>query len=129
MLVVPVGDGASTADLYRQFSGTPARCQAREELVAIVSTIELNTPDQVSATGRQRDGNCFEMSLEIRRFEGSIDANDPWIALVRMDLGCLEPGTYQLVVRETEFRFSEMRHPERANKSSTSERGMSFDCK
>jgi hypothetical protein len=128
VLVVPAGEGASTADLYRRFSGAPASCRARERVVAIVSTGVLNTPDQVSATGRRRDGNSFEMNLEIRRFEGSLRANDPWIALVRMELGFLEPGTYQLVVQETMLRFMDLHHPERVTDPTTSEQRMSFDC-
>jgi hypothetical protein len=128
MLVVPAGEGASSADLYRQFSGSSFICPANEQIVAIVSTGVLNTPDQVSATGRRPEHSSFVMDLEIHRFEGIMRANDPWVALVRMELGCLEPGTYQLVVHETEFRFSEMRRPERANRRATSKREMSFDC-
>ena len=128
VLVVPAGKGASTVDLYRRFSGVPASCRARERVVAIVSKGVLNTPDQVSATGRRRDGNRFEMNLEIRRFEGSMRANDPWIALVRMELGFLEPGTYQLVVQEMVLRFMDLHHPEQAIDPTTSEYRISFDC-
>lgn len=128
VLVVAAVEGTSTVDLYRRFSGVPASCRARERLVAIVSTGVLNTPDQVSATGHRRDGNCFEISLEIRRFEGAIDGNDPWIALIRMELGSLAPGAYQLVVQETVFRFTDLRHPERTTNLATSERRMNFAC-
>jgi hypothetical protein len=128
VLVVAAVEGASTVDLYRRFSGVPASCRARERLVAIVSTGALNTPDRVSATGCRRDSNCFEMSIEIRRFEGAIDGNDPWIALVRMELGSLDPGAHQLVIQETVFRFTEFHHPERATNPATSERRMRFNC-
>jgi hypothetical protein len=128
LFVVPAGAGSSTVDLYRRFSGAPAGCRAREKVVAIASTGVLNTPDQVSASGRRRGRDIFEMSLEIRRFEGSIRANDPWIALIRMELGSLEAGAYQLVVQETARRYTELRHPERATNPTTSERRISFNC-
>ena len=128
VLVVPAEKGARTSDLYRRFGGSPADCRAQEEMAAIVSTGALNTPDHVSATGRRHNSNSFEMNLEIRRFEGSIRANDPWIALVRMEIGSLERGPYQLVVQLTEFRFTELQHPERATNSVTSERRTSFNC-
>ncbi|UCF91852.1 MAG: hypothetical protein JSW39_26875 [Desulfobacterales bacterium] len=128
VLVVPAAEGTRTADLYRRFSGASANCRAREAVVAIVSTGVLNTPDRVRATGRRRDGNRFEMNLEIRRFEGSIRANDSWIALVRMEFGSLEPGTYQLVVQATVLRFVDLHHPERATNPTTSEQHLSFSC-
>jgi hypothetical protein len=128
IMIVPAGDSASTSDLYRQFREAPASCRAREGVVAIVSTGVLNTPDQVSATGRRRDGYGFEMNIEIRRFEGPLAGNDPWLALVRMEIGSLEPGAYQLAVQETVLRFMDLHHPERATNPTTSEQRMSFNC-
>lgn len=128
MLVAPSGGSASTADLYRRFGGSSAGCRAQEKVAAVVSTGVLNTPDRVNATGRRRDGNSFEMNLEIRRFEGSIFANDPWIALIRMELGSLDPDAYELVVQETVLHFTESQHPERASNPATSERRMRFSC-
>lgn len=128
IIVVPAGDGASTSNLYRRFREAPASCRPREVVVAIVSTGLLNTPDQVSATGCRRDDNSFELNLEVRRFEGPLAANDPWFALVRMGLGSLEPGAYQLTVQETVLRFMDLHHPERAINPTTSEQRMSFNC-
>ena len=128
IVLVPSGNSVSPADLYRRFKEAPTSCRSQEGIVAIVSTGVLNTPDQVSVTGRRRDGNSFEMSLEIRRFEGPLAANDPWLALVRMELGSLEPGAYQLVVQETVLRFTELHYPERATNPTTSEQRMSFNC-
>ena len=68
------------------------------------------------------------MDVEIRRFDGPLAANDPWLALVRMDLGSLEPGAYQLVVRETVLHFTELHHPENAVDPAMSERRLSFNC-
>lgn len=128
VLVVPAGEGESTARLYRRFIMAPAICRAPERVVAIVSTGVLNSPDQVGATGRRGEGNSFETDLEIRRFEGSMRANDPWIALVRMELGSLEPGSYQLMVKETVLHFRDRLRPECAIDPSTSKRRVSFDC-
>ena len=128
MLVVSSGADASTADLYRRFREAPAHCRSRTRVVAIVSTDVLNTPDQVSATGRLRDGSSFEMNLEIRRFDGPLAGNDPWVALVRMELGFLEPGAYQLIVLETVLRFTELHYSERAANPTTSEQRMTFNC-
>ena len=108
--VVPIEAGDSAVDLYRRFGGVSNACRAGEDVAAIVSTAILNTPDHVSATGGRRDDVTFEIEVEIRRFDGPIRANDPWIALIRMDLGPLHAGVYELIVRETEFRFSEMGH-------------------
>jgi len=128
ILVVSTGAGASTVDLYKRFRESPERCRSRTRVVAIVSTGVLNTPDQISASGRRRDGSSFEMNLETRRFEGPVAGNDPWVALVRMELGSLEPGAYQLVVKETVLRFAQLHHQERATNPTMSERRMSFKC-
>lgn len=128
MQVVPIEPGESTVDLYRRYGEVSYACRAGTDVVAIVSSGILNTPDHVSATGGRRDDVTFEIDVEIRRFDGPIRANDPWVALIRMDLRSLDAGAYELVVRETEFRFSEMNHPERAIDPTTSERRLSFEC-
>jgi hypothetical protein len=128
VFVLPADPGSSTADMYRRFSGSPSSCRAREGVVAIVSTGVLNSPDRFSATGGRRDVTNFEMDLDIRRFEGSIRANDPWIALARMELGSLEPGSYRLIVRETVRRFTDLAHPEAATDPTKTERSFAFAC-
>lgn len=128
MLVVRMRTGDSAVDLYRRLAGASHACKAGEEVAAIVSSEALNTPDHVSAIGSQRDAMTFKIDLEIRRFRGPIRANDPWIALINMHLGALKSGVYELVVHETEFRFAEMRHPERATRWADRERRMAFDC-
>lgn len=128
VLVVPIEGGGTTVDLYRRFGTAPALCGARERLAAIVSTRVLNTPDQVGATGRRSDGSTFLMDLDIGRFAGSIDANDQWIGLVRMELGALEPGPYRLNVRETVRRFTDRSHPELGTDPTVTEQNFSFRC-
>lgn len=128
IMIVPAGDSASTADLYRQFIEAPASCRARERVVVIVSTGMLNAPDEVSSTGHWRDGDSIEMNIEIRRFEGPLAGNDPLLALVRMEIGSLEPGAYQLAVQETVLRFMDLHHPERATNPTTSEQRINFNC-
>ena len=105
-MVVPAKAMMATADLYRQFIGVPLSCRAREPIVAVVCTKVLNSPDRVAVTASRRVGTVFSIEIEIRRFDGPLAANDPWIALIRWDLGSLEPGTYQLVVRETILHFT-----------------------
>lgn len=126
--IVPDPACGSAADLYRQHQAAPAACRASEEAVAIVATGLLNTPDKVAATGWRGDGRNFAMNLEIRRFEGPLAANDPWMALVRMRLGKLAPGWYRLAVRETVRRFMDRHHPERTVDPTTRERSATFVC-
>jgi len=97
-------------------------------MAAIVSTGALNTPDQVSVTGSRRYRDSFDLDLEIRRFDGPMAANDPWLALIRMELGLLEPGSYRLTVHETAMRFTDIRHPETATEPMTTERSFGFVC-
>lgn len=128
MIVVPARPGMESADMYRQFMGPPESCRARQPMVTIVRTGVLNSPDRVVVTSSQRKRTVFAIELEIRRFDGPLAGNDPWIALIRADLGLLEPGTYQLVVQETVLRFMDLHHPERATAPTTSEQHMSFNC-
>jgi hypothetical protein len=129
MMVVPAQPGTTTVDLYRQYIGAPESCQARQPMVAIVRTGVLNSPDQVTSSGSQRSGTTFTIALEIRRFDGPLAGNDPWVALIQVDLGSLDPGSYQLVVQETVLRFTDLHHPERATDPMRREQRMSFDCR
>ncbi|MCF6338517.1 MAG: hypothetical protein L3J84_11295 [Gammaproteobacteria bacterium] len=128
IMIVPTINDATTVDLYRQFREAPANCQSRKKNVAIVATGLLNTPDQVSGIGCRRDGNSFEINLETRRFEGPLAGNDPWFALIKMELGSLKQGIYTLAIKERVLRFIDFRHPEHATNSTTTKQHMSFDC-
>jgi hypothetical protein len=128
IMVVPSLKSAPTDELYLRFGNAPVSCRSQESVAAIVSTGALNSPDRVAATGGRLDEGVFELVLEIRAFDGPLAANDPWIALVRVELGALKPGEYQFVVRETVLRFTDLDHPESATDPATSERRISFDC-
>jgi hypothetical protein len=127
VFVIPADRGSRTVDLYRHLD-TAVACRAGEAVVAIATTGVLNSPDRVEATGARRDLETFELDLEIRRFEGSIRANDPWIALARVELGSLDPGSYLLIVRETALRFTDPARPETATDPTATERNFSFAC-
>lgn len=128
MMVVPAEPGVATTNLYRQHIEAPQACRAREPLVAILRTDMLKTPDRVAVTGSRATDTRFEVDIEIRRYDGPLAANDPWVALISVDLDSLEPGTYQLVLQETVLRFTELHQPDRATNPTTSERRMSFNC-
>jgi hypothetical protein len=127
LMVVPALEGSSTADLYSRFSRSPSSCRSNEPVAVIFATRLLNSPDVLTATGH-RDGAVFQMDVQIRAFDGPMAANDPGVALVRMDLGPLERGEYTLVVSETVSHFSDWNHPDRATDPATSEHGMTFYC-
>jgi hypothetical protein len=129
MMVVPAQPGTTTVDLYRQFISAPESCPAHQPTVAIVRTGVLNSPDQVALRSSQRRGATFTLELEIRRFDGPLAGNDPWVALIQVDLGALDPGSYQLVAQETVLRFTDLHHPERATDPASREQRMSFDCR
>jgi hypothetical protein len=128
LMVVPVGAGADTVELYRRFVNAPSTCRAGESLVAIVRSEVLNTPDQAAVRSSARRGNAFVIELELRRYDGPLAANDPWLALIRADLGALRQGRYRLVLRETVLRFMELHRPERASGGATREQRLGFEC-
>jgi hypothetical protein len=72
--------------------------------------------------------SVLNVDLEIRRFEGDLAANDPWIALVSVELGRLKPGAYEVVLRSTVLRFQDLRHPEAATDPTVSEQRFRFEC-
>jgi hypothetical protein len=128
VLIITAEEDAGTGDLYRRFSGSPYGCRAGKRAVAIASTSVLNSPDLVTAVGRRSSGSEFELDIEICRFEGTIRGNDPWIALVRLELGFLKAGAYYLLVRETVFSFKDPQHPEQKTNRTSSEQRIQFDC-
>lgn len=73
-------------------------------------------------------GSLLTVEVEIRQFTGPLAANDPWIALVRVGLGSLQPASYELALRTTVLAFNDLRHPESASGPSTSERRFRFEC-
>ena len=128
MIVVPSLSGATTAELYVRFGHAPASCRSQEPVAAIASTGLLNSPDRVGVTGTRLDNGVFELALEIRAFNGPLAGNDPWIALVQMELGILHPGAYLLIARKTVLGFSDLHHPEYATNPTSTDERMSFDC-
>ena len=127
IMMVPSLD-VPTADLFLRFAQAPPRCRAREDIAAIVSTGLLNSPDTLSATGGRAAERMFEIDLEICAFDGPLAANDPSIALLRMELGSLERGAYELVVRTTVSRFTDRQQPERGTNPTAREERLQFHC-
>jgi hypothetical protein len=128
IMVAPLLLGVAVADLYRQFHEAPPVYRVREPMVALLRTEMLNTPDRVAVTGSARTNGTFVVDIEIRRFDGPLAANDPWAAVIRVDLGSLEQGRYSIEMYETVLRFMELHHPERATNPTTSDVRMSFNC-
>ena len=130
-LVLAVGSAeqdADTAELFERLSREPAGCRAGHRTVAIISAGVFDTPDRVTATGSRRDHEGFDLDLEVRDFDGPMAANDQWRALVRMELGYLEEGSYQLTVHQTVLRFTDVGRPETAVKVRASESRFGFSC-
>ena len=128
MMVVPADQGVPTPSLYRRYIKGSQGCRAREPVVGIVRTKVLNSPDRVAVTGSRHTGTRFAVDIEVRRYDGPLAANDPWVALILVELGSLEPGTYRLVVQETVLRFRELHQPARATDPKATEQHMNFTC-
>ncbi len=129
VVVGSVGQEAGTAELFERFSRKSSGCRAGQRTVAIISTGVFDTPDQVTATGSRRDRTAFDLNLEVSDFDGPMAANDQWLALVRMELGYPEEGSYQLTVHETVRRFTDIGRPETAEKVRTAEWRFRFSCR
>jgi len=129
LVVGSVQQEAGTVELFKRFSRKSSGCQAGQRTVAIISTGVFDTPDQVTATGSRRDHTGFDLNLEVSDFDGPMAANDQWLGLVRMELGHPEEGSYQLTVHETVRRFTDIGHPETAEKVGTAEWRFSFSCR
>ncbi len=129
MMVVLADDGMATADLYREHINHSARsCPAQRPIVALVRTTTQKSPDRVTITGSRRDDNTFIVDVEIRRYDGPLAGNDPWIALIRTELGSLSAGEYALVVQETRLRFTNLHDPDQASDPVTTSERLIFHC-
>jgi hypothetical protein len=127
-MVVPVQEHLAPVDLYRRHANAPYVCVAHEPAQALIRTPTLSSPDHVRIVAASWTASVLIVELEIRRFEGELAANDPWIALVSVELGRLDPGAYEIVVRSTFLRFLDLRHPETATDPTVSEQRFRFGC-
>jgi hypothetical protein len=128
MMITERHAGLTPLSAYRQHVAAPVQCRAGQPLVAIVRIGPLATPDQVAVIRSQRKGSEFRVAVEIRHYDGALFANDPWIALVQVELGPLMPGAYELWVEETTLRFADLGHPETATGPVTVEQRLRFEC-
>jgi hypothetical protein len=127
-VVVPAQEGVASADFYRRYAHAPFSCRAHEPTLAIIRTPPLSTPDRVAVSATSWLASVLTVDLDIRRFDGTLFANDPWIALVSVELGPLDPGAYEVVVRSTVLRFQDLRHPETATDPTVTEQHFRFEC-
>ena len=126
LVVTPVLPGVQPLDLYREAGEDSRCCPSGVACLALVAAGVFNSPDQVHVTGWE-PGDCrFGLDLETRIFTGPLAANDPWLALVRAELGKLATGAYQFSIRETVLRFAELDHPEACNDRTIRERHARF---
>jgi len=128
LIVVAAEEGLAPPDLYRRHIGAPFGCKARKPTMAVIRTPPLSTPDRVTLVAASWAASVLSVDLEVRRFEGDLAANDPWIALVNLELGSLDPGAYEAVVRSTVLRFQDLRHPEAATDPTVTEQRFRFEC-
>ena len=128
LVLGPSAGRASASEFYRAHLGAPLDCAAPGPLAAVIRSDVLATPDRLMATGSRTEGRTFAIDLDVRRFEGPMAANDPWVALVRVELGQVEPGRYDLVVRTTLWHFDDRAHPESARNPESSIEHIRFDC-
>jgi len=112
VVVVPASSGKTTLERYRSgakaTSGTP--------LVVIVRLPDLNSPDTVTVTTAQRDGNAIKVAIETRRFDGRLGANVVTTPLVEIALGNLPKATYSIDIEERVLGFTKLGAPQTASK-------------
>jgi hypothetical protein len=121
-------DSVAPAELYRRGMSSPLRCAAKVPVAALIRTPLLSSPDVVAARAGEWTGSVLTIEVEIRRFTGPLAGNDPWIALVRVGLGSLQPGSYELALRTTVLAFADLHHPESAGGESISGQSFHFEC-
>jgi hypothetical protein len=127
-VVVPAEEGVDPLEIYRKHSTAPLRCVARRPMLAILRTPLLATPDRVNVVAASWTAEVLALELEIRRFTGHLAANDPWTALVSVELGTLEPGSYKVSVRTTSLHFAELQRPETAANPIENVQDFRFEC-
>ena len=127
-VVCPAQESIAPAELYRRSVGTPLRCAAGSPLAALIRSALLSTPDQIAVKRAEWMGPVLNVDLEIRKFVGDLAANDPWFALVMLQLGRLEPGSYEAVVSSATFNFRELHHPEKGGAPSIARERFRFQC-
>lgn len=127
-MVVPAEDGRPRADLYRNHVNVPLRCAAGLPILALIRTPLLSTPDLVAVLSVCLSGSELTVEVEIRKFTGDLAANDPWIALIGVELGKLEAGKYGAAVITTILQFDDQRDPESAADPVVTEQLFHFEC-
>jgi len=119
VVVVPRQTASTTAGRYQQGVQAAGSLPAGQELVAIIRSEELSSPDQISVSGFERADEKFKVALKHLRFTGALAANVVTIALIEISLGSLGAGNYQVEVTTNEFTFSDMNRHEDAAPSGT----------
>jgi hypothetical protein len=128
LIVVSAAEGIAPAELYMRHVTAPFECAAGKPMLALIRTQLLSTPDQVAVVAAAWTASVLEIGFEIRRYTGPLAANDPWVALVGVELGKLDPGPYEVAVQTTVLGFRELRHPENATKPTVSAQRFRFTC-
>lgn len=99
--IVPVKSGKTALERYRANVHAIA---ANTPLVALVRLTEANQPDVVTADAK-RDGRTITITIDTRRFDGSMTRNVTWVPLVEVELGALAPGDYTFDIKEKLSHF------------------------
>ncbi len=101
IMVVAADDHGDLLEQY--FSAPPAEaaCKAEGAVAVLVRSARLNSPDRLVVTDVERAPGRLRVTFEITRFTGPMAANDPWFALVCLDMDRPQSGSNEILLTET----------------------------
>jgi len=126
VVVVPRGIATTTAGRYQQGVQASDSLPAGQDLVAVIRSEELSSPDQITVTSHEQAGEKFKVVLRHLRYTGALAANVVTVALLEIELGSLSAGTYQVEVTTNVFTFGDINRPQDTAPSGTKLQTASF---
>ena len=87
----------------------------------------VNSPDRIEVRSAHGHDHHIDVDLELRVFEGLLGGNIQSTAVVQLDLGALQPGTYELSVTVHTLGFQRINEPDSALPQGTSIKKWTFD--
>ncbi len=125
MGVAMSASGKSPLERFRHLL-PPDRTPAHTDLVLLWRGERLSSPDTIAVTGLNKIGPRIDVQIELRRFDGTLHANIITVPIVEVDLGALEPDTYEVSTEVTKLWFREHGHPEGAANPATDRASFAF---
>ncbi len=123
--VATSASGESPLERFRYLL-PPDRIPANTELVWLWRGERLSSADTVAVTELNTIGPRIDVQIELRRFEGTLHANIVTVPVVEVDLGPLQPDTYEISTEVVKLRFREHGHPEEAGNVTTERTTFTF---